>query len=163
MNSDRDWVEELIGVCEKNTLDKVIEWLGQIIRTDTDHKKDPIYFLKPNNPRIERIIVNTQNEQLDRIGIEGNKFSLTFEFLSGLTDGYKRTFNTYDPIYDEQYMFYPTKKEFPFVAFDSWIPEEEQKKSLETIAFREVNFYFGKNKVPYHYRDGWILEDRQNI
>ncbi|MBC5774806.1 hypothetical protein H8S95_12085 [Pontibacter sp. KCTC 32443] len=99
--------------------------------------------------------------KLDSIGIEGNTFSLSFDFLRGLTEDYKRTFNTYDPILDEQYMFYPAKIEFPFVAIDSWIPEEEQKKDLENIRFKNVSFYFGKNKVPYHYRDGWILENRQ--
>ncbi len=161
MNSDINWVKELIKVCESSTLEDVINWLGKVYETDVDHKNDPIYFLKPNNPRIERIVVNGENDKLSRVRLEGNEFFLSLEFLSSLAEGYKRAFNTYDPIYDEQYMFYPAKTEYPFIAVSSWIPEEEQKKRSENIKFKNVNIFFGKDQVPYRYRDGWILENRQ--
>ncbi len=64
MNPDIDWVKELIKVCESSTLNKTLSWLGQVYKTDVDYKKVPIYFLKPNNTRIDRIIVNGENGKI---------------------------------------------------------------------------------------------------
>jgi hypothetical protein len=75
--------------------------------------------------------------------------------LYGLSKGYKTTFNTYDPIDGEQFVFYPMRTFNKLNGVDSWIEKELQSLPHREVTFKKINFHFDKTEIPYHFRDGW--------
>ena len=157
MQPDIDWILELFDRLKEGDANGLENWLGIINEIQSPNKQTKTSFLTPNNLRLKRIILNYENGTLDRIALEGDTFALSFSFLLSLTEGYKRTFNTYDAIDDEQFMFYPGKPNIPIVAIESWIPPEKQTDNHRSIRFNDVYFHLNNKKVPYHFRDGWHL------
>ena len=163
MINDTKWTEELIENIKAKKFDELIQWIGNVNKIEEYQyqKDDFIYFINPHNLRINRIIINLVNGKIDRVGIESGLFKLPFNFIQDMFEEYKRTFNTYDAIEDEQFMFYPGKEKHKIVAIESWIPEEEQNVDHEKIEFKNISLYFSEDKIPYHYRDGWHLETKK--
>jgi hypothetical protein len=157
MSFDIQWTNELFNNYRDKKSQDLIEWLGKISEEEKGQNGDRALFLLPHNDRIERIIVNLEDDQINRIRIEGNPFSLPFFYLQGLTKEYKSTFNTYDAIDDQQFFFYPSKHENSITAIDSWISIEQQNNNIEDINFQTINFYFSREEEPYHFRTGWLM------
>ncbi len=133
-----------------------MDWLGIAGETQLENERKTC-FLTPNNTRLKRIILNYENEILSRIWMEGGEFALPFLFIAQFTDEYKRTFNYYDGLEEEQFMFYPGKTGQLITAIESWIPTEEQKKDLSEIRFSIIFFHLSKDKKPYHFKTGWHM------
>jgi hypothetical protein len=154
---DIDWTLQLLDKLRQGDKGSLESWLGVTTETEVSNELDKNSFLTPNNSRLKRIILNYEDGKLDRIALEGDTFALPFSFLLSLTEEYKRTFNTYDPIDDEQFIFYPGKTDISIVAIESWIPLEKQTDNHISIQFNDIYFHLNVNKVPYHFRDGWHL------
>lgn len=155
MTSDIEWTEEFLQIAENKTCQELKDWIGTTVENINDNSTHSTFILKPFNERISKVFVNSNDNKLERVNMQGDKFFLPFEYIMGLTKEYKTTFNTYDAIDDEQFIFYPTKLPRPLIGIDSWIDKEFQSNLHKEINFKNVSFYFNQSKVPIHYRDGW--------
>ena len=155
MTNDIDWTTDMLSVAEDKTYQDLITWIGTTSEIRENSSTHLTYVLTPSNPRIYIAYVNIKNDTLSGIYIEGNAYFLPFEYLYKLTKEYKTTFNTYDRIDDEQFIFYPANNFKKLNGVDSWIKKEFQSLPHSEIAFRNVSFYFDKNEIPHHFRDGW--------
>lgn len=155
MTNDIDWTNEMLDVADNRTYQDLIHWIGTTLEIKENDNSYLTYVLTPLNSRISKAYVNIKNEILTRVYLRGDKYSLPFEYLYGLSKEYKTTFNTYDSIDDEQFIFYPTKTFNKLNGVDSWIEKELQTLPLSEVTFKNVSFYFDKAETPYHFRDGW--------
>ncbi|RYZ20702.1 MAG: hypothetical protein EOO16_15800 [Chitinophagaceae bacterium] len=156
MQEDLDWTLELLDNLKTKDSAALIAWLG-VVESEEDDGNQRAIAVKPSNPRLSRIVVILELGALERISLNGDAYGLPFGFLSAHAKGFKRTFNTYDPVDDEQFMFYPGWEGTPIVALESWIPPEEQTETYSSIRFRNIILHLNHRKVPYHFRDGWHL------
>jgi retron-type reverse transcriptase len=155
MTSDIEWTNELLHIAENKSYQELLDWIGTTLENLNDSNIHSTYILKPFNDRISKAFVNINDNKLERVYLQGDTFFLPFEYLLGETKEYKTTFNTYDAIDDEQFIFYPTKLARQLIGIDSWIDKGQQSLSHKEINFKNVSFYFDQAKVPIHYRDGW--------
>ena len=155
MTNDIDWTTEMLNVAENKSYQDLINWIGITLEIKENSSTHLTYVLTPLNTRISKVYVNIKNDILSGIYIQGDTYLLPFEYLHGLTKEYKTTFNTYDSIDDEQFVFYPTKTFKKLNGVDSWIVKELQSLPHNEVTFKNVSFYFDKTEIPYHFRDGW--------
>ena len=142
MTSDIDWTNELLQIAENKSRQELLDWVGTTLENLIDSKTQSTFVLKPFNDRILKVFVNINDNKLERIHIQGDAFFLPFGYIQGLTKEYKTTFNTYDAIDDEQFIFYPTNSPRPLIGIDSWVDKEFQSKFHKEINFKNVSFYF---------------------
>lgn len=109
MISDIDWTTELLHIAENKSYQELLEWIGTTLENLNDSNTHSTFILKPFNDRISNVLVNINDNKLERVYVQGDPFFLPFEYLQGQTKEFKTTFNTYDAIDDEQFIFYPTK------------------------------------------------------
>ena len=157
MTNDIDWTTEMLFIAENKSHQDLINWFGTILEIKENSSTHLTYVLTPSNTRISKAYINIKNDILSGIYIQGDTYLLPFEYLYGLIKEYKTTFNTYDPIDDEQFIFYPAKTFKRLTGVDSWIEKKLQSLPHTDITFKNVSFYFDKNEVPYHFRDGWLF------
>jgi hypothetical protein len=155
MINDIDWTTEMLDVAENKTYQDLINWIGNTLEIKENSSTHLTYVLTPKNLRISEAFVNIKNDNLTGIYIKGDTYFLPFKYLLGLSKEYKTTFNTYDPIDDEQFVFYPTKTFNKLNGVHSWIEKELQTLPHTEVTFKNVSFHFDKAEIPYHFRDGW--------
>lgn len=163
MTSNIDWTNELLNLAENKNLQALLDWAGEIVEHKEDSDTHSTFVLRPYNNRISKIILNLDNSKLEKIYVHGDTFFLPFDYILGLINDYKTTFNTYDAIDDEQFIFYSPNITRPLIGVDSWIEKEQQLKPHKEISFRNVSFYFDETKIPIHYRDGWYFTNPLKI
>ena len=155
MTNDIDWTTEMLDVAENRTYQDLINWIGTTLELKENSSTHLTYVLTPANTRISKAYVNIKNDIISGIYIQGETYFLPFKYLYGLSKEYKTTFNIYDPIDDEQFVFYPTKTFKKLNGVDSWIEKGLQTLPHNELTFKYVSFYFDKTEIPYHFRDGW--------
>jgi len=155
MTSDIEWTNELLNIAENKSYQDLLNWLGTTLENLNDSNTHSTFILNPFNDRISKVFVNINENKLERVHLQGDTFFLQFEYILGQTKEYKTTFNTYDAIDDEQFVFYPTKISRPLIGIDSWIDKGLKSQHHKEINFKNVSFYFDEKKVPILYRDGW--------
>jgi len=155
MTNDINWTTEMLNVAENKGYQDLINWVGTTLEIQETNSTHLTYLLTPSNDRISKAYVNIKDNVLYGIYLQGDAYFLPFEYLYGLTKEYKTTFNTYDPIDDEQFVFYPTKTFGKLNGIDSWIEKELQSLPHKEVTFKNVSFHFDKSEIPYHFRDGW--------
>lgn len=155
MTIDIDWTNDLLSFAENKHSQALLDWAGETLEHKKDSNTHSTFVLRPYNNRISKVFLNLNSNKLERIYIQGDAFFLPFNYILGIVNDYKTTFNTYDAIDDEQFIFYSPNITRPLIGVDSWIEKEQQSKPHKEISFRNISFYFDENKAPIHYRDGW--------
>ena len=155
MQNDSDWLLEQVRSWATASLDELLKGLGTPVAGDA---QDPnLHVLVPHNPRLHRAVVHTVEGRVLRIILEGPPFAVPVPVVATLTKEFRRTFNTYDPVDNEQFFFYPAHAGLPFVAVESWVAPAQQRADARQVLLCELLFHFGTDETPLHFRDGWHL------
>jgi hypothetical protein len=158
MQNDSDWLLQQVRSWAGLNAAELLAGLGTPATGDA---QDPdLHVLVPHNPRLRRAVVRTVEGRVLRVGLEGPPFAVPLPVVATLTKAFRRTFNTYDPIDDEQFFFYPAHAGLPFVALESWVAPARQRADAQQVLLGELLFHFGTDEIPFHFRDGWHLAPR---
>ena len=155
IQSDGDWLLEQVQGWSVLGLAELLQSLGSpgaVAPPDQD-----LHVLVPLNPRLHRVVVRTLEGRVRLIGLNGPPFAVPLPVVQALTTGFRRAFNTYDPIDDEQFFFYPAHSSLPFAAVESWVTPDQQRANSQQVMLSKLTFHFGADQVPFLFRDGWHL------
>lgn len=157
MQNDSDWLLQQVHSWAGLNASDLMASLGTPGTVDTQNPTRQVHVLVPHHPRLHRAVVCTAEERVLRVMLEGPPFAVPVPVVATLTQEFRRTFNTYDPVDDEQFFFYPAHAGLPFVAAESWVAPAQQRDDAQQVLLRKIWFHFGADQLPFHFRDGWHL------